>query len=188
MIIERGFWVAFGRVLRSMGLAQSKGAGFKALRQGEVTQYTELLGDSRRHAIDAMIENARPAGANADPPALAGRRRRPRTAPGPATGALRAGWFDLDEFSRRAGLVLAAEYADEAASAVADLPPLDLASSGSSQGRKAGGRRRHAQAAEPGPGWLPAPEWFRDPSSGKITRVWVDPADQSRHYVPEPDA
>jgi Domain of unknown function (DUF1707) len=96
------------------------------------------------------------------------------------------GRFDLDEFSRRVGLVLAAEYADEAASAVADLPPLGLASSGSSKGRMAGGRRRHAQAAEPGPGWLPTAERFRDPSSGKITRVWVDPADQSRHYVPEP--
>ena len=41
------------------------GAGFKALRQGEVTQYTELLEDSRRHAMDRMIENARLAGANA---------------------------------------------------------------------------------------------------------------------------
>jgi hypothetical protein len=96
------------------------------------------------------------------------------------------GRFDLDEFSRRVGLVLAAEYADEAASSVADLPPLGLASSGSSKGRMTGGRRRHAQAAEPGPGWLPTAERFRDPSSGKITRVWVDPADQSRHYVPEP--
>ena len=36
------------------------------------------------------------------------------------------GRYDLDEFSRRVGLVLAAQYADEAASAVADLPPLDL--------------------------------------------------------------
>jgi Domain of unknown function (DUF1707) len=96
------------------------------------------------------------------------------------------GRYDLDEFSRRAGLVLAAEYADEAASAVADLPPLDLAQPGSSTGRRAGGRRRHAQAVEPGPGWVPTQERFRDPSSGKITRVWIDPADQSRHYVPEP--
>lgn len=35
------------------------------MRQGEVTQYTELLEDSRRHAIDRMIENARLLGANA---------------------------------------------------------------------------------------------------------------------------
>ncbi len=97
------------------------------------------------------------------------------------------GRFDLDEFSTRAGLVLAAQYADEAASAVTDLPPLGLAPSGP-KGRRRGGRRRHAQVGEPGPGWVPTQERFRDPSSRKITRVWIDPADQSRHYVPEPDA
>ena len=95
------------------------------------------------------------------------------------------GRYDLDEFLR-VGLVLAAEYADEAASAVADLPPLDLAETGGPPGRRAGGRHRHGQAVEPGPGWVPTQERFRDPSSGKITRVWIDPADQSRHYVPEP--
>ena len=30
-----------------------------------MTQYTELLEDSRRHAVDRMIENARMMGANA---------------------------------------------------------------------------------------------------------------------------
>jgi uncharacterized protein YbjQ (UPF0145 family) len=64
MTVERDLGVAFGLVVRSMGLARSVGAGFKALRQGEVTQYTELLEDSRRHAIDRMIENARLLGAN----------------------------------------------------------------------------------------------------------------------------
>jgi uncharacterized protein YbjQ (UPF0145 family) len=65
MTVERDLGVAFGLVVRSMGLAKSFGAGFKALRQGEVTQYTQLLEDSRRHAIDRMIENARLLGANA---------------------------------------------------------------------------------------------------------------------------
>jgi uncharacterized protein YbjQ (UPF0145 family) len=48
-----------------MGVVKSFGAAFKSLAQGEVTQYTELLEDSRRHAIDRMIENARLLGANA---------------------------------------------------------------------------------------------------------------------------
>jgi uncharacterized protein YbjQ (UPF0145 family) len=48
-----------------MGFARSVGAGFKALRQGEVSQYTELLEDSRRHALDRLIENAKLLGANA---------------------------------------------------------------------------------------------------------------------------
>jgi uncharacterized protein YbjQ (UPF0145 family) len=65
MTIERDLGVAFGLVVRSMGFAKTMGAGFKAMRQGEVTQYTELLEDSRRHAVDRMIENARLAGANA---------------------------------------------------------------------------------------------------------------------------
>jgi uncharacterized protein YbjQ (UPF0145 family) len=65
MTIEQDLGLAFGLVVRSMGLAKSVGAGFKALRQGEVTQYTALLEDSRRHAIDRLIDNARLLGANA---------------------------------------------------------------------------------------------------------------------------
>jgi uncharacterized protein YbjQ (UPF0145 family) len=65
MTVERDLGVAFGLVVRSMGFAKSLGAGFKALRQGEVTQYTALLEDSRRHAVDRMIENARLLGGNA---------------------------------------------------------------------------------------------------------------------------
>ena len=101
------------------------------------------------------------------------------------------GRFDLDELRRRVGIVLAAEYADEAAAAVADLPPLAAGGAGTGSGAQGGAgmrvgqRRRHAQAAAPGPGWVPTPERFRDPSTRKIMRVWVDPADNSRHYVPD---
>ena len=64
MTVERDLGVAFGLVVRSMGAIKWIGASFKAMRQGEVTQYTELLEDSRRHAIDRMIENAQLLGAN----------------------------------------------------------------------------------------------------------------------------
>src|SRR5919202_1843059 len=57
--------VCFGLVVRSMGFAKGFSAGFKSLRQGEVSEYTELLEDSRRHAIDRMVANARLLGANA---------------------------------------------------------------------------------------------------------------------------
>jgi uncharacterized protein YbjQ (UPF0145 family) len=65
MTVQQNLGVAFGLVVRSMGVVRAIGAGLKAMRQGEVSQYTELLEDSRRHAIDRMIENARLLGANA---------------------------------------------------------------------------------------------------------------------------
>ena len=92
-----------------------------------------------------------------------------------------AGRLDLDGLRHRVGVVLGAAYADEAAAALADLPPTEA----SSTGRAKGPRRRHAQTRTPGPGWVPTPERFRDPSSGVIMRVWIDPADESRHYVPD---
>jgi uncharacterized protein YbjQ (UPF0145 family) len=65
MVVDRDLGVAFGLVVRSMGFAKSFGASLSALRQGEVSQYTELLEDSRRHAIDRMVENAKLLGGNA---------------------------------------------------------------------------------------------------------------------------
>ena len=90
------------------------------------------------------------------------------------------GLFGLDELDRRVGLVLSAQYLDEAAAAVADLPA--AAGTGAATPRRAG-RRARARAA----GWIPTNERFRDPSTSTVMRVWVDPADQSRHYVPEPE-
>jgi hypothetical protein len=95
------------------------------------------------------------------------------------------GQLDDDELDRRVGAVLSARYVDEAASAVADLPR--LLAPGTAAGRPARRRRGHAQAAEPAAGWIPTDERFRDPTTRAVMRVWIDPADQSRHYVPEPD-
>ena len=46
---------------------------------------------------------------------------------------------------------------------------------------------RHGHADRPAAHWQRTDEVFRDPSSGRRTRVWIDPADDSRHYVPEDD-
>jgi hypothetical protein len=103
------------------------------------------------------------------------------------------GQLDLDEMSRRVGIVLAATRTDEAEAAVSDLPllggmvPSGEPSPGRASRGRLGQRRRHAQRAEPSAGWVPTPERFRDPSTCAITRVWIDPADLSRHYVPEPE-
>jgi len=63
--IDRSLGMVFGVVVRSMGAAKGVTAGFRALAGGEVKQYTKLVEDSRRHALDRMIENARVQGANA---------------------------------------------------------------------------------------------------------------------------
>jgi uncharacterized protein YbjQ (UPF0145 family) len=63
--VQQDLGVAFGLVVRSMGAIKGITAGFKAMRQGEVSEYTQLLEDSRRHAMDRMIENAKLLGANA---------------------------------------------------------------------------------------------------------------------------
>jgi hypothetical protein len=111
------------------------------------------------------------------------------------------GLFGLDELDRRVGLVLSAQYLDEAAAAVADLPaapapgtaPAGGAAAGSAMPggpapRPARRRRGHAHADQPAAGWIPTSERFRDPTTRTVMRVWVDPADHSRHYVPEPDS
>ena len=63
--ITQNLGLCFGLVVRSVGIAKGFTAGFTAMKRGEVHQYTELLEDSRRHALDRMIANARLMGANA---------------------------------------------------------------------------------------------------------------------------
>jgi hypothetical protein len=97
-----------------------------------------------------------------------------------------AGRLDLEELRRRVGIVLAAAFADEAAAVLADLPPTGAPGGAEATGRAGRPRRgRHGHAAAPAPGWVPTHERFRDPSTGTIMRVWTDPADGSRHYVPD---
>src|SRR5713101_1776942 len=44
----------FGVVVRSRGLGGNIMAGLRSLAGGEITEYTKLLEDARRHAIDRM--------------------------------------------------------------------------------------------------------------------------------------
>ena len=55
----------FGLVVRSRGLGGNIMAGLRSLGGGEITEYTELLEDARRHAVDRMVANATAMGANA---------------------------------------------------------------------------------------------------------------------------
>jgi uncharacterized protein YbjQ (UPF0145 family) len=62
--IRETIGVVYGLVVRSMGFVGGVTSSFRALRRGEVPEYTQLLEDSRRHAIDRMVDNARLMGAD----------------------------------------------------------------------------------------------------------------------------
>jgi len=55
----------FGLVVRSRGLAGNLAAFFRSLVGGEIHEYTSLLEDTRRQAMDRMVQNATVIGANA---------------------------------------------------------------------------------------------------------------------------
>ena len=55
----------FGLVVRSRGLAGNISAGLRSLMGGEIHEYTELLEDTRRQALDRLVKNAAVMGANA---------------------------------------------------------------------------------------------------------------------------
>jgi uncharacterized protein YbjQ (UPF0145 family) len=55
----------YGLVVRSRGLGGNLAAAIRSLGGGEIKEYTELLEDTRRQAIDRMVQNATLMGANA---------------------------------------------------------------------------------------------------------------------------
>ena len=55
----------FGVVVRSRGLGGNIMAGLRSIVGGEITEYTTLLEEARRHAVDRMVQNAQAMGANA---------------------------------------------------------------------------------------------------------------------------
>ncbi|MGZ8726509.1 MAG: heavy metal-binding domain-containing protein [Aeromicrobium sp.] len=55
----------FGIVVRSRGLGGNIMAGLRSIGGGEIHEYTSLLEDTRRQAIDRMVQNATLMGANA---------------------------------------------------------------------------------------------------------------------------
>ena len=57
--------MVFGLVVRSRGLGGNIMAGLRSIGGGEIHEYTELLEDTRRQAIDRLVQNATVLGANA---------------------------------------------------------------------------------------------------------------------------
>lgn len=89
------------------------------------------------------------------------------------------GRLTIPQLEERVTAVYGAQTRAQATAVLADLPPL----AGDAPGLLR--RRRYGEARQPGAAWLPTPERFRDPKSGQIMRVWVDPVSGARHYVPD---
>jgi len=93
------------------------------------------------------------------------------------------GRLDADQLDQRLEMAYQARSAQQARQAMVNLPPLQP------QGRpRRRGRRRHGESSVPQAGWLPSTERFRDPTTQRVMRVWVDPGDGARHYIAETDS
>jgi hypothetical protein len=82
----------------------------------------------------------------------------------------------IDEYAERVGQAWAATSRPQLDSLLADLPVLG-------DPRPGAPRRRHGEGAVPAVTWRPTSERFRDPTTHRVMRVWVDVGDGGRHYV-----
>jgi uncharacterized protein YbjQ (UPF0145 family) len=63
--VVRVLGVTWGLLVRSRGLGRNITAGFRALGGGEITEYTQLLDQTRHQAIERLQQHAQSMGANA---------------------------------------------------------------------------------------------------------------------------
>jgi len=66
----------FGVVVRSRGLGGNIMAGLRTIVGGEIHEYTQLLEEARRHALDRLVQNATAIGQRRAHDALRQRRDR----------------------------------------------------------------------------------------------------------------
>jgi len=63
--VKKSLGQVFGVVVRSRGIGGNIMAGLRSLAGGEITEYTQMIEEARKHAIDRMVQNATAMGANA---------------------------------------------------------------------------------------------------------------------------
>jgi uncharacterized protein YbjQ (UPF0145 family) len=59
------FGQVFGVVVRSRSIGGNLAAAIRSIGGGEIKEYTSLVEETRRHAIDRLVTNATAMGANA---------------------------------------------------------------------------------------------------------------------------
>ena len=63
--VERTLGVAWGLIVRSTGFSKGFSGGIKALKAGEVAEFTDVVEAARRTAIERMVDHAKELGGNA---------------------------------------------------------------------------------------------------------------------------
>jgi len=63
--VDRQVGLCWGLVVRSVGFVKGFTGSIRSLRAGEVDEYTAVLDQARRHALDRLVEHAKAMGANA---------------------------------------------------------------------------------------------------------------------------
>jgi uncharacterized protein YbjQ (UPF0145 family) len=63
--VDRQIGLCWGLVVRSVGFVKGFTGSIRSLRAGEVDEYTAVLDQARRHALDRLVEHAKAMGANA---------------------------------------------------------------------------------------------------------------------------
>ncbi|HEV7711813.1 MAG TPA: heavy metal-binding domain-containing protein [Asanoa sp.] len=63
--VERTLGIAWGIIVRSVGVVRGVTGGLKALRQGEVSEYTSVVDAARHTAFERLVAHAHELGGNA---------------------------------------------------------------------------------------------------------------------------
>jgi uncharacterized protein YbjQ (UPF0145 family) len=63
--VERTLGLAWGLIVRSVGVVRGLTGGLKAIRQGEVSEFTAVVDAARRTAFERLVAHAGELGGNA---------------------------------------------------------------------------------------------------------------------------
>lgn len=62
--IDKSIGLCWGVLVRSVGFAKGFTGGFRAMKAGEVPQYTEVVDEARKDAVQRMMDHAAALGGN----------------------------------------------------------------------------------------------------------------------------